>query len=743
MVVHPQIEGYSPEDAAGWLCTLGLSVFPLEPRGKRPPAGFSWQACQTERLPASRVCELAERYPGCNWAVALGPVSDAVVVDADDDEARQWVMAHYLPTPWVTKTGKGWHFWYRYPHDGEVANQNMRSQGVNAEIKSAGTYVVAPGSIHPTGAAYTLWTEEGADWDMVPEFAPLPSRGNIDLSATADLESVEACFSAIVKGDRNNALARYAGRLVAAGLPFEEVKASVLQKNETMCEPPLPRREAVGVACSVFRTHQRNHPEGQAQADGIQKPDDSFLLHDFEGVEVCNESEEDAPWPEEVLHPGGLLEEIMNFTARASVRTHPVYSLAGAITVVATLAGQRVKTDTNLTTNIYCAALGKSASGKDAPKRTVSRLIGRVARDALGGSDVASDTAIITRLQGGCRRQCYTLDELGLFLKACKSPNSARAGVAKLLTELFSCYDSPYVKTYADEKNNKVIEWQNLCILGLSVPEEFWGAMQDGESVNGFIARFLMFDHYGEPAPLNEAMAPDIPPELETALRGIWAIDGGEYREGRTATGAADLGRHVDPQLVPFEPEARKVHWEGVRWADAESVRAGEDKAGAAAASVWGRCAEHAAKLALVHAVSRLGGDIAAGGRLELEDVRWAWLTARTSCGRLVARMKTALHSSDFEAWCNLVEDAIRHYVKREAGKGRAREGAPLSVIEKALPIAPKLTQEVISKMVRSNRLRAVRHLSSARSRRPLELYCVVREADGDAGEANGSANGS
>ena len=168
----------------------------------------------------------------------------------------------------------------------------------------------------------------------------------------------------------------------AAGLPFEEVKARVLQKNETMCEPPLPRREAVGVACSVFRTHQRNHPEGQTPADGIQKPDDSFLLHDFEGVEVCNESEEDAPWPEEVLHPGGLLEEIMDFTARASVRTHPVYSLAGAITVIATLAGQRVKTDTNLTTNIYCAALGRSASGKDAPKRAVSRLIGRVAREA-------------------------------------------------------------------------------------------------------------------------------------------------------------------------------------------------------------------------------------------------------------------------------------------------------------------------------------------------------------------------
>ena len=741
MVVHPQLEGYSPEDAAAWLCgELGLSVFPLEPRGKRPPAGFSWQSCQTERLPTSRVCELAERHPGANWAVALGPVSDAVVVDADDDAARQWVMAHYLPTPWVTKTGKGWHLWYRYPHDGEVANQNLRTQGVNAEIKSAGTYVVAPRSIHPTGAVYELWTDEGASWDDVPEFAPLPSRDNIDLSAAASLESVEASFCSIVKGDRNNALARYAGRLVAAGLPFEEVKARVLRKNDDLCEPPLPRREAVGVACSVFRTHQRNHPEGSAPADGVQKPDDRALLYDMEGVAVCNESAEDAPWPEEVLHPGGLLEEIMNFTAASSVRTHPVYSLAGAITVVASLAGQRVKTDTNLTTNVYCAALGKSASGKDAPKRAVSRLIGRVAREALGGSDVASDTAIITRLQGGCRRQCYTLDELGLFLKACKSPASSRAGVAKLLTELFSCYDSPYVKTYADESNNKVIEWQNLCILGLSVPEEFWGAMQDGESVNGFIARFLIFDHAGAPEPLNESMVPDIPPALEEALKGVWAIDGGEHKERVTPTGAADLGKHVEPQLIPFEPEARKIHWEGVRWADAESVKAGEDKAGAAAASVWGRCAEHAAKLALVHAVSRLGRDIVAGGRIELEDVKWAWLTARTSCSRLTAKMQSALHSSDFEAWCNMAEDAVRKYVKREAGKGRAREGAPLSAIEKTLPIPPKLTQEVISKMVRSNRLRAVRHLASARSRRPLELYCIVRETED---EANGSANGS
>ena len=729
MVEHPQIRDYSPEDAAGWLCSLGMSVFPLEPRDKRPAKGFSWQSCQTARLAAARVCELAERHPGCNWGVALGPVSDAVVIDADDDNARTWVLEHYLPTPWITKTGKGWHFWYRYPHDGEVANQNLRSQGVSAEIKSAGTYVVAPQSVHPSGAVYTLWTKEGADWDSVPEFAPLPSAENVNLAAAADLESVEACFSAIIKGDRNNTLARYAGRLVAAGLPFEEVKARVLAKNENFCEPPLSRREAVGVACSVYRTHQRNHPPAAKAA--AQDGGASEKLTDMTGVALAGDDAGERPWPEEMLHPGGLLERIMAYTEASSIRTRPVYSLAGAIALLGTLAGQRVKTETGLTTNVYIAVLGPSASGKDAPKRAVTRLLSKVALEALGDSDVASDSAIISRLERfGGQRALFVLDEIGGFFRACKNPTSPRAGVAKFLTEIYSRYDTPYTKGYADRESAKTLWWQCLSVIGLGNPMEFWASMQDGEATNGFLARMDVFEDSGEPGPRNRHAQADPPEDLLEDLQAVWAIDGGELNPETRPKGATPLDCIAKPKLVPMTDEAWDFHDRMTNRADALMVEHGTGKTGPAAESIYGRLPERAMKMALIFAVSRLGGK-APEGRIELEDMRKAWILEMELAGRLVDKLRTALHASDFELWCNMAEDAIRQHAKQEKAKGRPKPGAPRHVIEKALPVPARIVKEVIDKMVASNRLRLLEGWkASERSRRPLDLYCIVREVE-------------
>ena len=734
MVEHPQIRDYSPEDAAGWLCSLGMSVFPLRPRDKRPPEGFMWNSFRTERPSVARVSELADQYPECNWAVALGPVSDAVVVDCDDRAALDWVRAHYLPTPWVTKTGKGWHLWYRHPHDGDIQNQNLRAQGVNAEIKSAGTYVVAPQSVHPSGAVYRLWTEEGADWDSVPEFAPLPSRDNIDLSAAADLESVEASFSGIAAGGRNNALAKYAGALYAAGLPFEEVKARVLQKNETLCEPPLSRREAIGIACSLLRTHQRNHPPAPKAA--AQDGGASEKLTDMTGVALAGDEAGERPWPDEMIHPGGLLERIMAYTEASSIRTRPVYSLAGAIALLGTLAGQRIKGETGLTTNVYVAVLGPSASGKDAPKRAVTRLLSKVALEALGDSDVASDSAIISRLERfGSQRALFVFDEIGGFFRACKNPTSPRAGVAKFLTEIYSRYDTPYTKGYADRDSAKTLWWQCLSLIGLGNPMEFWASMQDGEATNGFLARMDVFEDAGEPGLRNRHVQAEPPEDLLADLAAVWAIDGGELNPETSPKGSTPLDCIAKPKVVPMTDEAWDYHDGMTDRADALMAEHGAGKTGPAAESIYGRLPERALKMGLIFAVSRLGGK-APEGHVELEDMRKAWTLELELAGRLVDRLRTALHASDFELWCNMAEDAIRQHMKLEKAKGRPKPGAPRHVVEKALPVPARIVKEVIDKMVASNRLRLLEGWrASERSRRPLDLYCIVREVEEEEGQ--------
>ena len=702
---------------------FGLSAFPLRPGDKIPPEGFSWKEYQLTAPSDEKLDELNETYPNANWAIPLGERWDIVVVDCDDEEALKWAEKTFVHTPWRVRTGKGWHLYYHYPRGTKVRSENLRaSKGVNAEIKADGVYVVAPQSVHKNGNRYTLETE-GAEWEWVPEFGCLPSETAID--PTIDLSSVEACFSEVTTGERNNFLARYAGRLFAAGLPLEQVMERVKAKNADLCTPPLPPREVMAVVGSIYRTHQRNHP---APADA---PDQAVNM---DGVEWADSGTIDRPWPEDILHPGGLLEEIMNYTTVSSIRTRPVYSLAGAIVLLGALAGQRIKGETNLTTNMYCAVLGKSASGKDAPKRAVVRLLGKVAINCLGDSDVASDSAIVTHLaKYGFQRACYVFDELGVFLKACKNPNSPRAGVAKLLTELFSRYDTPYTKGYADEDNVKTLWWQSLSLLGMSVPEEFWASVQDGEATNGFLARLLVFEDAGDPAPRNPSPRTDPPEELLAALRDVWEIDGGEREPETDEKGVTALDCIAKPNLVAMTAEARAFHDAQADEADRLAIEKGDGKAGPAASSIYGRLPEHALKLGLIYAVSRLGGGVVSG-MVDLEDIQKAWRLARELADRLVTKLETAIHASDFERLCIMAEEAIRKYVKFETARKRPKPGAPRSAIEKALPVPPRVVKEVLDKMVAMNRLRLhAGWKKTENSRRPLDLYRIVREIEEDA----------
>ena len=479
----------------------GFSMVPLH-RGTKVSQLSEWAPYQTQAADTDQILKWSQKFPGCNWGCVAGVVSDLVVFDCDDEAAYRWAQLHLPTTPVKVKTSRGWHLYYHHPgpeYVDDLRAIDPRKDGIKAELRRDGQYAVAPGSLHESGVIYTADVEFPGVWEYAPEFAILKPASSIDLSGLdARIADIRAKYSEVLEGNRHNTLLSYAAALIGSGCPPDRALKLTLEKNADICTPPLKAREVVGIVGGIYKTHQRNHPRGKTDS-----PD--AMATDMSGLELQPvDDETDAAFPDELLHPGGLLEAIMDYTARASVRTAPEYSLPGAIAVLGTLAGQRIKAETGLTTNVYCAVLGRSASGKDAPKQAVTRLLKAVTGgDALGGMDVASDAAIINAIaQTGRHRLCLVFDELGLFLKACKNPTSPRAGIAKLLTELFSCYASPYVKTYADTDRNKIIAWQALSLLGLSVPQEFWGSIQEGETTNGFLARLLVLSGRRTPARL-------------------------------------------------------------------------------------------------------------------------------------------------------------------------------------------------------------------------------------------------
>jgi Bifunctional DNA primase/polymerase, N-terminal len=160
----------------------GLSVIPVpRPRPGVPPGepgdgkvpALAWREYQ-RRVPTE--AEIAEWFSGApmNLAVVTGAVSDVVVVDADSPEAVRWLVRRLPYTPWQTQTARGFHVWYRHPGV-LVANRarlETRNGTIAIDVRGDGGYVIAPGSIHASGAEYL----EAGDWSVprerIPRFWP-------------------------------------------------------------------------------------------------------------------------------------------------------------------------------------------------------------------------------------------------------------------------------------------------------------------------------------------------------------------------------------------------------------------------------------------------------------------------------------------------------------------------------------------------------------------------------------------
>lgn len=130
---------------------LGLSVFPLPRGSKRPAKGFRWKEFQNRRADQTELAKWFESSEQ-NMAVVTGAVSgDLVVRDFDVEGAyARWQQAHpeaarIFPT---VRTARGHHVYAR----GQVDGTKVHSDG---ELRACGVYVLAPPSVHPSGAFYS------------------------------------------------------------------------------------------------------------------------------------------------------------------------------------------------------------------------------------------------------------------------------------------------------------------------------------------------------------------------------------------------------------------------------------------------------------------------------------------------------------------------------------------------------------------------------------------------------------
>jgi hypothetical protein len=325
--------------------------------------------------------------------------------------------------------------------------------------------------------------------------------------------------------------------------------------------------------------------------------------------------------PPELLQVDGALRMFLDYATASAVSPQPFLSLGAAICLVGTIAGRRYRTPTDLRSNIYAIGIADSGGGKDHARRCVKRAIYAAGLDRyLGGEDLASSAGLLTSLQRHPAR-LFQVDEFGQFLKQVLAPRAPahKASIWSELTKLYTSAAEPYIGTeYADQKTRPrvTIEQPCACIWGVTVPGPFWQALEGGALADGSMARFLIFLTDEDYPDRNETPAPmDPPPDLVAALQAIARGVPGHSHGGNIAD-AMESSAPIHAYTVPLSPDAERA-MQAVRHKALDLLRAHR---GTYATALFGRYAEHVAKLAMIAAVSR----DPAQPVTQASDVAWA-----------------------------------------------------------------------------------------------------------------------
>lgn len=140
------------------LVQSGFSVVPI-PIGKKYPEGFYWQDYEM-RLATFEELDMWFNGKILNYGIVCGKISGIVVIDIDDAEALEWCLKNLPPPMFKCKSGRGQHWYYKYPPmGGRVSNRvsiKINSKKFKIDIRADGGLIVGPGSTHESGMIYEL-----------------------------------------------------------------------------------------------------------------------------------------------------------------------------------------------------------------------------------------------------------------------------------------------------------------------------------------------------------------------------------------------------------------------------------------------------------------------------------------------------------------------------------------------------------------------------------------------------------
>jgi len=241
---------------------MGWNVVPV--RSDKKPL-IKWKDFQQRQSTAEEINEWFSLWRNANIAIITGSISGIVVVDVDSPEGLDGLSAKIDKKNLNTlrsRTGRGGtHLFYK------TSELLPNAVGVlpSVDFRAEGGYVVVPPSVHANGKGYK-WANETKILDLPKEVSQLlNSKNKPGITEDSWKENIK-------KGERNNELARRAGKLIRSRLPKSEVLKFLIVWNSEHCNLPLPEKDVVTIVNSIFNRSEETQAVQEVPKEAREVP---------------------------------------------------------------------------------------------------------------------------------------------------------------------------------------------------------------------------------------------------------------------------------------------------------------------------------------------------------------------------------------------------------------------------------------------------------------------------------------
>lgn len=698
----------------------GFSVIPLVYREKYPIIR-NWSRYNDKPMKAWQADEYKEQY---NIGLCLGKGSGVIALDFDYNiEDMHGEIFKIIPKSEVGKIGeKGVTLFYRY--NGERTRKWTMGGTTVLELLSDGRQTVVPPSIHPKGMEYRWQGISLLDYDK--EDLPIITEGMIDdidklFGIDLQKEVIQTNENCTTLEEVKDALAfidpdcsyeewLYIGMAIhnftggnSEGLSVWDEwssRGAKYQENEDNN--------------STERKWNSFNSEGITISTLIKKAIENGYIHlpdysSWDVSEMLSCKTKEVLLPNELCNAPGLVGEIAEHINETALYKQPILSLAAAIGLAGTIYAHKIKSDTDLRTNMYTMAIAHTGTGKNHPRIMAHKILMRVGMASHIMGEPASGSGILSALDEAGGIGLMLIDEMGKFLDSISGNRTAKylQEINKYTMELFSSANIKYIgKEYADKKTNQRIDINqpNMSINGFTTPERFYDALTSKEVLDGFLPRWILLESKELPDKKrkNRRDMDDIPLSLLQRIEDIKRRNeelirsrGGGFVSQATGLSAelVDFDDKAQDILDEYENEILKKRKKAIKEYDPID-------------SIYARAVEHVIKLCLIANEDYV---------ITEKVINWAIGIINYNIDKIDEVIDENLSSSKHEDNINYVLSAIKRI-----GKWVTKS----EITRKTQKLNPKERNEALNDLVESGRVK-IKMGKVNDSQKPAQLFRV------------------